>query len=119
MADMTDFTRQVKRAAVEATEAGKPVQILYGTVTKENPMEITMNQQKILDADDLILCSHLSDYEVELEMNWPVTGGEGGSITGIKKVMFKNHLRVGEKVILLRQQEGQNYVVIDRMAVMK
>ena len=64
MADMTDFIRQVKRAAVEATEAGKPVQILYGTVTKENPMEITMNQQKILDADDLILCSHLSDYEV-------------------------------------------------------
>lgn len=119
MVDMTDFIRQVKRAAVEATENMKPVQVLYGTVTKEKPIEITVNQQKILDADDLIICKHLSDYEVELEMNWAVTGGEGGSIVGTKKVMFKNHLRLGEKVILLRQQEGQNYVVIDRMAVMR
>ena len=119
MADMAEFTRQIKRAAKEAVDAGKPMQILYGTVTRENPIEITINQQKILDAEDLILCSHLSDYEVELEMNWPVTGGEGGSVMGKRKVMVKNHLKKEEKVILLRQQEGQNYVVIDRMAVMK
>lgn len=115
MADMVDFMRQVKRAAMEANEAGKPVNVLYGTVTRESPLEVTVNQQKILDMDDLVVCKSLTDYEVEMEVHWPVTGGEGGSITGTRKVKINNRLRAGDKVFLLRQQEGQRYVVIDRV----
>lgn len=115
MPDMVEFMRQVKRAAIEANEAGKPVNVLYGTVTRERPLEITVNQQKILDADDLVVCGSLADYEIETEVHWPVTGGEGGSITGIRKVKINNRLRTGEKVVLFRQQGGQRYIVIDRV----
>lgn len=117
MADMVEFMRQVKRAAMDANEASKPVNILYGTVTRENPIEITLNQQKILDTEDLVISERLTDHEVEVETHWPVTGGAGGSISGTRKVKINNRLRNGEKVILIRQQEGQRYIVVDRMVV--
>ena len=37
-------------------------------------------------------------------------------IKGRKKIIIHNGLTVGEKVLLLRMQGGQNYVVIDRVS---
>lgn len=48
-----------------------------------------------------------------------IQGGGGGShdhkISGKKEITLHNALSVGEKVMLLRQQGGQNYIVLDRI----
>lgn len=42
----------------------------------------------------------------------------GHDITGRKEITMHNALKVNEKVILLRQQGGQKYIVLDRIGVM-
>lgn len=45
----------VKRAAVEAVEAGKPVNILFGTVLSASPLKIQVDQKSIYTSKMLIL----------------------------------------------------------------
>ena len=66
----------VKRAAVEAVEAGKPVNILFGTVLSASPLKIQVDQ---------------------------------------KTFKVHNALKAGEKVLLIRVQQGKKFVVIDRV----
>lgn len=40
-------------------------------------------------------------------------------ISGKKKIIIHNGLTVGDEVILIRQQKGQKYIVIDRIGVMR
>lgn len=51
--------------------------------------------------------------------NFQVQGGGGEShehtISGKKEIIIHNALSVGESVIMLRQQGGQKYIVIDRI----
>lgn len=40
-------------------------------------------------------------------------------ISGKKNITIHNGLTIGDEVILIRQQKGQKYIVIDRIGVMK
>ena len=46
--DINELVRLVKRAAVEAVQAGAPMSGGYGYVTSTSPLEITVDQKKIL-----------------------------------------------------------------------
>ncbi|MFI3236820.1 MAG: DUF2577 domain-containing protein [Lachnospiraceae bacterium] len=39
------------------------------------------------------------------------------AVSGKKEITVHNALQIGDKVILLRQQEGQKYVVVDRVTI--
>lgn len=43
----TNAVELVKKAAVEAVEAGKPVHILFGTVISASPLKIQVDQKAI------------------------------------------------------------------------
>lgn len=125
----------VKMAAAEAVQAGKPTEFRYGTVSKENPLEITVDQKVTLKGDMLILTRNVTNYyvDVEIRMNTEtITHGhrvidtyQGGGtavemehnhpVIGTKKVLIKNGLIVGDKVILLREQGGKKFIVLDRL----
>lgn len=78
---MPDIVGIVKRAAIEAVEASKPVNLLFGTVASVAPLTIQVDQKTILTAAMLILCEsvvdHWEDVTVSLadENNVKVTGG--------------------------------------------
>ena len=86
MADYTELLQVMKRAAVEAVAAGQPVALCYGQVTSVQPLQIMADQKLPLEAEQRELLS-------------AVRGG----------------LQVGEKVLLLRWQGGQKYLVLDRL----
>ena len=69
----------IKRAAVEAIDASNPCKILYGTVTKANPIEVKVSDTLILTKPFLVI-----DSKVD----------------------------VGEKVVLVRYQGGQKYLIL-------
>lgn len=77
----------IKRAGVGAVEAGKPVAVLFGTITKKNPLEVIVDQRFTLTEDFFIL---LEDVR--------------------KKV-----LEPGDTLLLLRVQGGESYVVLDKV----
>lgn len=109
----------IKQAAIEAVEQSSPTTIAYGIVTKINPLEINVEQRMNIPEEMILLTSNVIDKEVEVVVNDEVE--EAGvnphkhSYKGNKKHIHKNSLKAGEKVLLLRVQGGQKYIVLDRL----
>ena len=47
MADLNDFMRAIKKAAVQAVENEKPVEVLFGKVLSDSPLVIEVEQMKL------------------------------------------------------------------------
>ena len=132
--DLNELVRAVKKAAVDAVRAENPMGVCHGTVTGLSPLEITTDQKLILGEKQLILTNAVRDYTVEMTVDHvtevishghPVTdtytgGGTAQSVDhshpykGRKSFRVHLGLKMGEKVILLRCDGGQQFVVLDR-----
>ena len=126
MPDANELIDTLKRAAVKAVEAGKPVNVYFGEVVSASPLKINVEQKMILGEKQLILSRNVTDFSTMVT----VDNGSGGNIdlntgsknlahthkiTGKKKIIIHNGLAVGDEVILIRQQEGQRFIVVDRI----
>lgn len=87
MADIEEFLKIVKKAAVDAVNAEKPAAVCFGKVVGTSPLEISVEQKMTLGAAQLILTNTVKD----------------------------NTLFVGDSVCLLRMQGGQKYMVVDKL----
>lgn len=135
----------VKRAAVEAVEAGKPVAFCYGRVESAEPLVILADQKLRLSNDQLLLTNAVQDHAVDVEIStftendafmngqhthgiYDTYTGSGSSdvgnlntthkhaVKGRKKLTIRNGLQKGERVLLLRWQGGQKFLVLDRVS---
>lgn len=141
--DANELVETLKRAAVEAIEAKKPVNVYFGEVVSASPLKINVEQKMILGEKQLILSRNVTDFKTMVTVNWltesslnththTVKGTDDGGdnidltsgaknlahthkITGKKEITIHNGLAVGDEVILLRQQEGQKFIVWDRI----
>lgn len=59
----------VKRAAVEAVEATKPVNVVFGVVLSVKPLKINIEQKMDLGEKQLILTRNVTDYTVEISLD--------------------------------------------------
>lgn len=146
MPDAVGLVKAMKRAALEAMESAKPVNVYFGQVVSASPLQINVEQKMILGKAQLILSRNVTEYKTMVTVQWETeketqnhthkvegSDGEGDSINitsktqnvkhthdvvGQKEITIHNALEVGDEVILIRQQEGQKYVVIDRIGVM-
>lgn len=98
----------IKRLGAGAIEAGNPVAVMFGKVTKTNPLEINVDQRFTLDEDFLIIPERLTRYEIDLRHKHS-TDEEA------LLVVIREGLKVGDTVLLLRVQGGQKYVVLDKV----
>lgn len=132
----TNAVELVKKAAVEAVDASKPVHILFGTVISASPLKIQVDQKAIYTEKMLVLTRNVTDYEVDMAVSHqtvtishghPVTdtytgGGTAESINhnhpiqGRKKFKVHNALVVGDQVVMARIQKGKKFLVLDRIA---
>lgn len=126
MSSLANVVELVKKAAVEAVEAQKPVNILFGTVISASPLKIQVDQKSIYTSKMLILTRNVTDFEVDMTVNHTTEDKGGGSgmaafeshnhaYSGRKTFKVHNALQAGEKVLLVRVQQGKKYVVIDRV----
>lgn len=108
----------IKQAAKEAVEAGSPVNILYGEITANDPLEVNVDQRFTIDADFLIVPESLTRYEVDLKHSHTYTddGASGTTAEGLlEKVVIRPGLQAGDKVVLVRIQGGQQYLILDKV----
>ena len=143
MADANGFVEAMKRAARDEREASKPVNVYFGEVVSKSPLKINVEQKMLLSEKQLILTRNVTDYVTMVTINWEsekekqkhkhdisAQTEEGDSlngktetqseththtVTGRKQLTIHNGLDVGDEVILIRQQEGQKFVVLDRI----
>ena len=121
----------IKQAALDAVMQKAPTTITYGTILAEKPLEILVEDKFKVSAPMLLLCSGVIDRETEISFDNP---GIENIVHGylaidprhmVDKLHFmekiKNEitiydgLKTGEKVMLLRVQGGQKYIVLDRL----
>ncbi len=88
MADATGLATKIKKAAIEAQEASKPVNVYFGQVISVSPMRIDVEQKMILGEGQLILTKSVTD---------------------------RDPLRAGDRVLIIRLQGGQRFAVIDQI----
>ena len=126
MPDAVEFVMAMKKAAVEAVEATKPVYIHVGEVLSVSPSKISVDQKMILGESLLILSRNVTDFKTTITVNWSTENKSGGSedssfashnhgITGKKEITVHNGLVVGDAVLLFRKQGGQKFIVWDRV----
>ncbi len=84
MADYTPLLRVMKQTAKETGKALCPVEVCFGKVVSESPLKIQVDQKITLGKAQLVLTRTVH-----------------------------NALNTGEEVVLLRQQGGQKYIVLD------
>lgn len=138
--------RIIKQAAKETNESGKPVEFTSGTVIAENPLTIMTEQKLQLTENFITLTSAVKDRYVDMEITastqtipdhthnittdtltndghshninsvTELAGSHKHDITGVKRIKLFNGLKKGEKVLLVRWQGGQRYIVIDRIS---
>lgn len=143
MRSANELVETLKRAAVEAVEAKKPVNVYFGEVIGILPLKINVEQKMTLSEKQLILSRNVTDFTTMVTVDYEtessteshshavkgkdssgddidlITGEESLAhahrVTGKKRVTIHNGLVVGDEVILLRQQNGQKFVVYDRV----
>lgn len=107
MPDAVGVMKKINKAAISAVEATKPVYVLYGEVISisASPLKIKVEQKMMLGEAQLILSRNVTDFKTYM------------TVPGIGKteVTVHNGLVVGDEVILIRQQEGQKFIVWDRI----
>ncbi|MNC10681.1 hypothetical protein D3C75_583480 [compost metagenome] len=103
----------IRQAALTGMEAGKPAAIMFGEVVAGNPLQVNVDQRFTLDADFLILPESLTRLELDLSHT------HGSSERGLTDpVVIRPGLQAGDKVILLRVQGGQQFLILDKVAVL-
>ena len=145
MPDATDFVKLIKKAAIEAQDSTNPVQFCFGKVESIKPLIINVEQKLRLGEAQLILSRNVTDYVTMATVQWAtekeeathkhqlknISTDDGAKIVsaytetqnakhthdieGTKQITIHNALEKNETVILLRQQGGQKYLVLDRI----
>lgn len=124
----------IAKIAIMAVKAGQPSELYTGTVHTTNPLSILVEDKFLLPYKLLTLTNAVSDHEVDITVSMTTennthkheTDGDpthdhthNHQIKGRKKIIIHNGLKEGEKVVLVREQGGQNFIVLDRLSKYK
>lgn len=127
MRDSTDLVRLMKQAAMEAVKTSQPSNIVFGTVTSASPLKIQISSKITLESEMLLLTRNVTEFETDITtVNWFTENTSGGAgyalfeshkheLKGKKHIIVHNQLKSGEKVVLIKEQGGQRYIVLDRV----
>lgn len=126
---MSTMTEAISAVMDKKLERQTNADCCYGTVKRESPLLIVLDSNLQLDVGmgTLSVCQHLTDYEIECEVTTDQVAGffvehEGRNDVKVNppgyqkgKIKLLNHLRAGDRVVLIKFSGGQRYQVIDRV----
>jgi len=104
----------IKNAGLQAVSATDPVSVFYGTVESIAPLAVKVDQRFTLTSEFLVIPHCLTRYEVDLSHHHGITGGEGEITPSLGKLVIREGLQPGDRVILMRIQGGQQYLVLEK-----
>jgi hypothetical protein len=90
----------IKKASLGAVGNTNPVAFSYGMVTDTAPLQIQVDQRFILSGNALVLPESVSESKLELNG---------------QEIVLRRGLETGDRVLLVRMQGGQSYIVLDRL----
>lgn len=102
---MGNISNTIKKIAVDAQEAGKPVLFFEAEVLQATPLRIRIKNDKKLELTGSVLrvAEHLLTHTRVLKID-----------DELKQVEFQGKLSVGDRVMIASVQGGQSVFVIDK-----
>jgi len=97
MANCTDLATLIRKIAQQTVESHKPSGVYFGKVTSVNPIKITIDPKHVLTEEFIILGRYITEYSTNFTIPNETWCG----------------LRPNDELLLLREQGGQRYAVID------
>lgn len=117
-----DLVESMKKEALSAMHSANPTAVLFGEVIGIKPLQIAVEQRLTLDEEFLVLTRNVTDHDAYVTIEWesdsaPDSAGTNHrhKVAGRKKATVHAELQIGETVLLLRQEGGQKYIVLDRV----
>lgn len=108
----------IKEICLQALENLTFSDIVFGEVISENPISVKISDRLILNEEQLIFSRNVTDFVFE-ERRKPLFPNdislENEDFEKREKVIVYNHLKAGEKVILIKAFGGQLYFIADRV----
>ena len=103
----------IKKAGVDAVNANNPLNIEFGVILDSKNLTIRVEQKKTLPKEFFIVPESLTRYEVDLIHSHNYSNGSTQNELG--KLIIREGLKVGDKVILLRIKQGTQYLILDKV----
>lgn len=111
---------------MSSIDATKPMNLAFGEVRSTSPLRVLVDQKLELTEEFLVLTRNVMDYDLEMTVNHQTEFSAGGSgdasyashshgYTGRKVFRIHNALVTGDIVMMLRDNGGQRYVIIDKV----
>jgi len=125
---MPQLTEAISRLVASYVQGKTFADIQFGTVLSEHPLVIEVNEKLRLTEEFITLAEHLTNYDIEYELAWDemdhlILDGNPVNVemkyVQRGKMLHKNCLRVGDRVVLSRLEGGQMYVAIERVGQKK
>ena len=118
--DHGDLVRIIKRMVKETVENEKPTRVMYGKVISTNPLKVNIEQRMVLDKNFLVLSDRLTRKSTKITVrdNYRNSADELTYANREIDVVFDNSLKVNDKVILLREQGGQKFIILDKVVTL-
>ncbi|HBE9316817.1 TPA: DUF2577 domain-containing protein [Clostridioides difficile] len=83
-----DLLQIIKKAAMDAVETSNPMRVVFGTIEGTSPLKVKIEQKLSIGEFFLIQTDTFKRYTDK---------------------------KIGDKLVLIRMQGGQQYLVLDRM----
>lgn len=98
------WIENMKNIVLKAVEEGDPCDVILGTVIKDSPVAVQIDQKTTLWESQIIVPEHLRDHAEKM------------SIPGVGEVSvtIKSGLKLGQQILLLQKRGAQQYVVLGR-----
>jgi len=123
---LNNLVQVIQQISQNANKTGKPTGIMYGEVMTVDPLTIQVEQKLTLPAEFFKLTNAVRDHYVDITVSHVTENRAGGSSAasfashnhdyqGRKKIMIHNGLQVGEQVIMIQAQGGQDFIILDRV----
>ncbi|WDV47458.1 DUF2577 domain-containing protein [Clostridiaceae bacterium M8S5] len=112
----------IQSAIKNYLESADLADLLYGVVTSISPLKIKINQKLELPSQALLLTSSVIKKEIELKHvhKYEDSTKESSTVKNTQealkeKIIITEGLKINNKVMLLKVNNGQKYIVLDKL----
>lgn len=91
--------------AIRRTGYNREMFIEQGIVISEFPLQIELDDEIVIDAEDLIIAEHLTAHTRTARLNNSST---------LTEIHFDGALEVGDRVIIIADDDTDEYFVVDK-----
>lgn len=117
---MQNLSQVIKKMALDAVEANKPMELVLGTVISINPIKISLSQLLIIGESFILNPEGLAGQEFTISLDEQKISlkndeDELKEFTIMPQdltIKIKSHIKKDDKVFLLRLQGGQKYFIL-------